>query len=315
MDEQEKGMSDAADQEIEAREINPSQRPDPEEVEEEIEEEEFSLDTLSQVYAQVLKQNRPFDETSDSAGDGSGPATAVSSAGSTARTPAVDDTVETHAAATVETAPEDENELIDAEDNACCPISPESIVEAMLFVGAPIDVKLTPEKLAEQLRDVSPKEVSAIVEVLNERYEKEGAVYRIRFDEGHLFMELENSLRSFQRAIIGKDRPAQLSSAAIEVLAIVAYNQPISKSQVEELRKKPSGALLNQLTNRGLLTTAVEEMAAMESQAEQNRGSAGAGRVKKFLTTDRFLELMNLDSIDELPQSHEVDDLDQMLRN
>lgn len=281
----------------------------------EIDEDEFSLDTLSQVYAQVLRQNQPLQNTFDGGENHSNKSTAVNESLNEASI-ANDASDPTGASrGTKHIRLESEGDLQETDDNANCPIIPESIVEAILFVGCPIDEKLTAQKIAAKMRDVSPKEINAIVKKLNQRYEKEGAVYRIRSEGGHLFMELDAALRSFQRAVAGKDRPAQLSQSAVEVLAIVAYNQPISKARVEELRKRPSGSLLNQLTGRGLLTIHPhpEQIASAVSMGSQDRENVRNLKQKHYATTDRFLELMNLDSIDDLPQSHEVDDLDEML--
>ena len=109
------------------------------------EEPEFSLSQLSEAYAQVIEEQtgqRPVIDTP---------------IGSSEPTEAVEEQ---------ETQP-DQHE----NDNAGCAITPETIVEAILFVGAPQGVKLTSRKIAAVLRDVSPKEVTQIVKQLNQRYQ------------------------------------------------------------------------------------------------------------------------------------------------
>ena len=124
---------------------------------------EFSLNQLSEAYAEVIeaqtgvKHTVGVPEESESSDDNTADAKSSS---------AVD-------------------------DNAGCPISPESIVESILFVGAPRDVKLNSRKIAAALRDVSPKEVTKIVAELNRRYEKENAAYRIKADGGVFEMVLD----------------------------------------------------------------------------------------------------------------------------
>ena len=77
------------------------------------------------------------------------------------------------------------------------------------------------------------------------------------------------------------------------MLAIVAYQQPLSAEQIGTVRGKPSGPVLSQLVHRGLL------------RIERLPGQAG-GRVQYF-TTDRFLHLFGLQTLADLPQSEELD--------
>ena len=180
------------------------------------------------------------------------------------------------------------------DDNAGCPISPESIVESILFVGAPRDVKLNSRKIAAVLRDVSPKEVTKIVSELNRRYEKENAAYRIKVDGGVFEMVLDPKLNDFQQEFFGRNREVRLSQAAIEVMAVVAYNQPITREQVEVLRAKPSGGVLKQLLKRQLLE---------ETRDEKNP------KVTYYCTAERFLDLFELEELADLPQSHDMADI------
>ena len=180
------------------------------------------------------------------------------------------------------------------DDNAGCPVSPESIVESILFVGAPRDVKLNSRKIASVLRDVSPKEVTKIVAELNQRYEKENAAYRIKVDGGVFEMVLDPQLIDFQQEFFGRNREVRLSQAAIEVMAVVAYNQPITREQIDVLRNKPSGGVLKQLLKRELLKETRDEKTP---------------KVKYYCTADRFLDLFELDELADLPQSHDMADI------
>lgn len=180
------------------------------------------------------------------------------------------------------------------DDNAGCPVSPESIVESILFVGAPRDVKLNSRKIASVLRDVSPKEVTKIVAELNQRYEKENAAYRIKVDGGVFEMVLDPQLIDFQQEFFGRNREVRLSQAAIEVMAVVAYNQPITREQIDVLRNKPSGGVLKQLLKRELLKETRDEKTP---------------KVKYYCTADRFLDLFELDEVADLPQSHDMADI------
>ncbi|MDG1513788.1 MAG: SMC-Scp complex subunit ScpB, partial [Mariniblastus sp.] len=185
-------------------------------------EEEFSLDQLSQAYADALKTRGDSPEEIQEPDQSS--ITEPSRADSTAFEE-------------VEVAPE-------IDDNAGCPISPESIIESILFVGAPKGVTLNSRKIAAVLRDVSPKEVTQTVRELNAKYEKENAAFRIDSEGGVFKMKLDPELAEFQQDFFGRNRQVRLSQSAIDVMAIVAYNQPATKDLVEKIRLKPSGGVL-----------------------------------------------------------------------
>lgn len=237
-----------------------------------LDEEEFSLDQLSQAYADVLKSQG--EEVS---------------VGATSADPAVDGESSSESL---------ELEAIESDDDIACPVSPESIIESILFVGTPPDVKLTSRKIAAVLRDVSPGEVTKIVRQLNARYEKENAAFRVESDGGVFRMVLDPKLNDFQQEFFGRNRQFKLSQASIDVMAIVAYNQPTTRDQVEKTRGKPCGSILAQLVRRQLL---------LVEPGETNP------KIRYFSTTDRFLELFDLTEIADLPQSHEISDFNELV--
>jgi segregation and condensation protein B len=90
------------------------------------------------------------------------------------------------------------------------------------------------------------------------------------------------------------EREARLSQAAIEVLALVAYRQPVTRQEVDGLRGTNSGALLRQLVRRDLIAI--------------TRGHTGSRDVF-YSTTERFLEVFRLSDLEELPRSQDLDRL------
>jgi segregation and condensation protein B len=240
-------------------------------------EEEFSLDQLSQAYAAALKTR------------GESPEDVHESEQTSTTAP-----IQANASPREE---EEEEQVPEIDDDACCSISPESIIESILFVGAPKGVTLNSRKIAAVLRDVSPKEVTQTVRALNAKYEKENAAFRIESDGGVFKMKLDPALVEFQQEFFGRNRQVRLSQAAIDVMAIVAYNQPATKDLVEKIRLKPSGGVLAQLVRRELLV-----VEAGESNS----------KIKYYSTTDRFLDLFQLEELADLPQSHDVSDMDEL---
>ena len=128
-------------------------------------EVEFSLEQLSQAYAKVIR----------------GQATHQGAASESETVPS-----ESELAANVEDDLElansevlDPVELDDRRDDAPCRITETSVLESILFVGAPPDVPLTAKRLASMMRDISPKEIPGLVDQLNQQYAAQNAAYRV----------------------------------------------------------------------------------------------------------------------------------------
>ncbi|MEQ1903940.1 MAG: SMC-Scp complex subunit ScpB [Pirellulaceae bacterium] len=232
-------------------------------------EEEFSLEKLSQAYSKILSKNRGAESTPEA-------------------DVAADEEIDKAESSEVDT-------LNDVADNAGATINEQSIIEAILFVGVPDGEKLTAKKIASSLRDVSPKEVKKIIDELNKRYEQEKSPYVIEQADSSYRMALRDSFKAIREKFYGEIREAQLNQFAIDILSIVAYQQPISRNDLDKIRQRPSGSLLNQLVERQLLMV----------------DPASPASNKCYRTTDRFLELFGLSSIEDLPLAHEVDDINE----
>jgi len=172
------------------------------------------------------------------------------------------------------------------------PVTPLGILEAMLFVGDRDDRPLTATRAAELMRGVEPGEIGRLVEELNQRYAKSGCPYFIADDSDGYRITLCKPFHPLRGQFYGRIREARLSRAAIDVLAIVAYQQPLSAEQIAAFRGKPSGSVLAQLVHRRLLR--------IERLPDKRRTA-------QYLTTDRFLQLFGLQTLADLPQSEELD--------
>jgi segregation and condensation protein B len=180
----------------------------------------------------------------------------------------------------------------DPADESNCELGPKSIIEALLFVGTPENQPLSNTQLAGLMRGVSVDEVDALITELNADYRAANCPYRIEsVGEGYR-MTLADAWLPMREALFGRVRPARLSPAAIDVLSIVAYNQPATSEQVEKLRGTPSGAILSQLVRRQFLR--------IERQQDKPR-------VAHYRTTDRFLTLLGLESLEDLPKGLELE--------
>jgi segregation and condensation protein B len=162
----------------------------------------------------------------------------------------------------------------------------------MLFVGRPDNRPTSARELAAAMRGVSPAEVDAAVDELNALYDADAAPYHIELSKAGYRLVLRNEFERMRDKFYGRVREAKLSPTAIEVLSIVAYNQPVTTAKINELRGAPSGGALSTLVRRRLLRL----------ERAQDRATPPTYR-----TTDRFLQLFGLESLSVLPRSEELE--------
>ncbi|MDO5566363.1 MAG: SMC-Scp complex subunit ScpB [Planctomycetia bacterium] len=171
-------------------------------------------------------------------------------------------------------------------------ITPTSILEAMLFVGDRENHPLTLKQATDLMRNVSEEEALASIESLNRRYEENGSPYRIEKYEDGWRMALRPEFESVRDRFFGRTRQFRLSQKAIEVLALIAYRQPISTAEILETRPG-AAAIVSQLLKRDLI---VQEKRVVEKKT-----------VSYFRTSERFLSVFNIASLADLPVVDEVD--------
>ena len=170
-------------------------------------------------------------------------------------------------------------------------LSARGVLEAMLFVGQPDNQPLASSEIAALLRGVQPLEIDRLVEELNETYAAEGAPYEIVGRGAGYQMVLRDTFQRVREKFYGRIRQARLSQATIDVLSIVAYNQPVTADHINKLRGAASGPLLSQLVRRRLLRIERPETTP---------------RRPRYFTTDRFLQLFGLQRLEDLPRRDEL---------
>jgi segregation and condensation protein B len=189
-------------------------------------------------------------------------------------------------------AAEVEEEEEDLPEDVGCEVSPLSILEAMLFVGSPNEEELTSQQVAALMRGVRAQEIETLIDQLNGQYAEDGCPYQVRPAGSGFRLVLRDEYAALRDKFYGRIKEARLSQAAVDVLAIVAYRQPLTREEIDELRGRPSGGVLSQLVRRQLLR--IERTEDKKRKAE-------------YYTTERVLHLFRLETIRELPQSQEFD--------
>jgi segregation and condensation protein B len=160
-------------------------------------------------------------------------------------------------------------------------LSLEARLEALLFV-APGTVTI--KQLAEAL-DVTPRAVEKSLETLEGSYAERGI--RLQKHKGELRLTSAPQTAKLVESFLELEATTRLSNAALECLAIIAYQQPITHPQVDAIRGVNSDSSLRLLLTHGL----VEEMGRAE----------GPGRPILYATTPEFLQHFGLSKLEELP--------------
>ena len=105
---------------------------------------------------------------------------------------------------------------VDAEPEEDTAVTPESIVEAILFVGHPQNEPVSARAIASYLRGVSPQEVDAFVAQLNQNYRDENAPYEIVSQGAGYRMSLRDEFHRLRESFYGRIRQAKLSQVAVD---------------------------------------------------------------------------------------------------
>jgi segregation and condensation protein B len=158
----------------------------------------------------------------------------------------------------------------------------EARVEALLYVSpSPVTVG----HLANALR-VSNRRVEQALEKLTASYQKRGI--RLQFHHSEVQLTTAPELSSDIERFLDLERVTRLTRAALEVLAIIAYQQPVTRPQIDSIRGVNSDSVLRTLLRHGLI--------------EDVGRSDGPGRPILYTTTAEFLQYFGLSTLQELPQ-------------
>jgi segregation and condensation protein B len=148
------------------------------------------------------------------------------------------------------------------------------------------------EALGIRAEDDATGTIESAIDTLNEQYEETGRSFRIaRVAGGFRVMTLPDFAADIV-ALVGSGQSGKLSKAALETLAIVAYQQPVTRAKLEAIRGVACGEVLRALIEKKLLSIA--------GRAQE------PGRPLLYGTSRRFLEVFGLASIRDLPRIDEL---------
>jgi len=168
-----------------------------------------------------------------------------------------------------------------------------AVVEGLLFASG--DEGMTFKQLSKIL-DVTVSAADQLIEELKSDYEHTDRGLMIMKDNDVIHLTTKPEHSGYFKKLLETPQSSRLSQAALEALAIIAYRQPITRTEIEEIRGVKSDGPVQTLLNRSL----IEEMGRKET----------VGRPTLFRTTKDFLTFFGLTSLEELPPLPEDDSTD-----
>ena len=173
-----------------------------------------------------------------------------------------------------------------------------SVVEAMIFASP--EPVTSDEICTALLREdeslvITSSDIAGIIVKLNESYEESGRSFSIiHRGRGYTFAT-DKRYHPWLKYIQHENVNRKISQSAIETLAIIAYRQPITKPEIEQVRGVDSGYIIRTLMEKKLITVA------------GRRDSPGKPLLYK--TSDTFLMHFGISSVEELPKPREIDEI------
>lgn len=173
-----------------------------------------------------------------------------------------------------------------------------SVIEALIFAS---DEPISSEKIRsiivenEEQIEIDEDTVADFVEKLNQRYDENGLSFRIeRLAGGYTFVT-QSKYHYWLSVFQHENAFRKLSQSAIESLAIVAYRQPITKPEVDQIRGVDSGYIIRQLMEKALI--------------EVSGRADSPGKPLLYRTTKHFLRHFGLNSVQDLPKPREIEEI------
>ena len=160
----------------------------------------------------------------------------------------------------------------------------EAVLEGLLFVVGDDGLSL------EQIKDVLEidfEEIKALITSLQEEYSKDTRGIKIEFLGNKLKLTTKSEHHLYYQKLLENKETHSLSQAALETLAIVTYNQPLTRIQVDQLRGIASAPMIRKLVAKGFIK-------------ETGRSNL-PGRPILYETTSDFLDYFGLANINDLP--------------
>ena len=159
-----------------------------------------------------------------------------------------------------------------------------AILEGILFIVG--DEGTTIDKIKDIL-SINEQEVKELLMELKKDYDKDDRGLRISYLGNAFKLTTKEEHKEYYEKLVTNERTTNLSNAALEVLAVIAYNEPITRLQIDEIRGVNSSQIVRKLLAFGLIKTCGKQ--------------DSLGKPNLYKTTNEFLDYFGLSSKDDLP--------------
>ena len=181
--------------------------------------------------------------------------------------------------------------MMDNDGQVRPPENLKAIIESLLFVA---DEPLSLDKLKSILETVESKDIKTALQSLADHYESRGGGFSLCEVAGGWQFRSRPDYNPWIKRLL-QPSPQRLSKPALETLAIVAYNQPIIRADIEHIRGVDCGGVLRQLMERKLIRVLGRKEIP--------------GRPLIYATTKLFLEIFGLKDLRDLPSPREIEEM------
>ncbi len=159
-----------------------------------------------------------------------------------------------------------------------------AILEGILFVSGDDGVSVNQIK---EVLEIEDEEVDKLINLLKEEYDKEDRGITLAYLGNRYKLTTKKEHKDYYKKLVEDSESNTLSNAALETLAIIAYNGPVTRLDVDKVRGVYSGQMIRKLVSKGLI--------------EDKGRSELPGRPILYDTTDMFLDFFGLSSKSDLP--------------
>ena len=183
--------------------------------------------------------------------------------------------------------------MMDNDNPTKMPEDLKNIIESLLFVS---ETPLSLDQIKSVFESVDTPAIKTAIEELVKEYEQRDGGFVLRQVAGGYQFRTQGRFNAWIKRLVKPSAP-RLSKAALETLAIIAYNQPIIRSDIEHIRGVDSGGVIRMLMERKLIRVLGRKEIP--------------GRPLIYATTKHFLEVFELKDLKDLPTPKEIEELSQ----
>ena len=166
-----------------------------------------------------------------------------------------------------------------------------AVIEGLLFISGSEGITI------DKIREITNLENDKIKDILTELYNdysSESRGIKLVYLGNHYKLATKEEHKEYYQKLVEVEANSNLSQSALETLAIIAYNQPITRIEIDEIRGVNSSYVIRKLMIKGL----IEDIGRSEM----------AGRPKQYAVTDLFLDHFGLESTDDLPELNIIEE-------